>query len=118
MGEGGSSLANSLPNSPGLVPSAVAHTPRGTQPDHTLTLEEETPSVASWRAGASASHLRVEPPQATHMSANGWQEWQEKEQLGYMLDALADVMEEKRIPPNLRHLPFWEDTRPTIEVPW
>ena len=115
--EGGSSL-NSLPNSPGLVPSAVAHTPRGAQPDHTLTLEEETPSVASWRAGASASHLRVEPPQATHMSVNGWQEWQEKEQLGYMLDALADVMEEERIPPNLRHLPFWEDTRPTIEVPW
>ena len=52
------------------------------------------------------------------MSVNGWQEWQEKEQLGYMLDALADVMEEERIPPNLRHLPFWEDTRPTIEVPW
>jgi hypothetical protein len=35
-----------------------------------------------------------------------------------MLDALADVMEEERIPPNLRHLPTVEDTRPTIEVPW
>merc|ERR1711998_688464 len=32
-------------------------------------------------------------------------EMAEKEQLGYMLDALADVMEEERIPPNLRHLP-------------
>lgn len=44
--------------------------------------------------------------------------WRRKEELGYMLDALADVMEEERIPPNLRHLPTVEDTRPTIEVPW
>lgn len=34
-----------------------------------------------------------------------------------MLDALADIMEEERIPPNLRHLPMAEDTRPTIQVP-
>ena len=40
-----------------------------------------------------------------------------KEQQRYMLDALADVMEEERIPPNLYHLPMAEDTRPTIQVP-
>jgi|EP01047_Picozoa_sp_COSAG01_P007087 hypothetical protein len=34
-----------------------------------------------------------------------------------MLEALADVMEEERIPPNLRHLPMVEDTRPSIQIP-
>ena len=60
----------------------------------------------------------VSPSSQVYESSRRQDDWRHKEQLGYMLDALADVMEEERIPPNLRHLPTVEDTRPTIELPW
>ena len=60
----------------------------------------------------------ISPSSHVYADSSARQEmWRQKEELGYVLDALADILEEERIPPNLRHLPAVEDTRPTIELP-
>lgn len=117
------SIGAASPSSPNAFSSFADRPP----PSPRWLLEPATSDGSStlhrdWRLGEESSGRSVgeivSPSSQVYESSVRQEKWQKKEQLGYMLDALADVMEEERIPPNLRHLPTVEDTRPTIELPW
>lgn len=113
------SIGATSPSSPNAFSSLVDRLPQSPQESDRLTLEPAF--QRDWQpreeSGRSTGEIISRSSRVDESSVRQ-EKWMQKEQLGYMLDALADVMEEERIPPNLRHLPTVEDTRPTIELPW
>jgi hypothetical protein len=113
------SIGATSPSSPNAFSSLVDRLPQSPQESDRLTLEPAF--QRDWQpreeSGRSTGEIISRSSRVDESSVRQ-EKWRQKEQLGYMLDALADVMEEERIPPNLRHLPTVEDTRPTIELPW
>jgi hypothetical protein len=113
------------PSSPNPFVSSLTDRPPSSPPE--LRLQPATSDSSSaihrdWRVGKTPGRNSVDalisPSSHVYADSSARQEmWRQKEELGYMLDALADILEEERIPPNLRHLPAVEDTRPTIELP-